>query len=96
MLREKYMKHWLHPRTLPRFVRFVYHSFMHHQGLEVAKSLTYTSLFAVVPLFTLLMAILAAFPSFQGYAGQIQALLESDLGGGGHAVGHSRADAAQH
>ncbi len=73
------MKHWLHPRTLPRFVHFVYHSFMHHQGLEVAKSLTYTSLFAVVPLFTLLMAILAAFPSFQGYAGQIQALLFNRL-----------------
>jgi len=63
---------WYRPATILRFLRFVYQGFMQHKGLENAKSLTYTSLFAVVPLITLVFAILSAFPSFQVFGAQIQ------------------------
>jgi membrane protein len=62
-------------KTFWRFLVFVYQSFMQNDGLETAKSLTYTSLFAVVPLVTLLLSILAAFPSFQVFGDQIQNML---------------------
>lgn len=48
---------------------------MLNKGLENAKSLTYTTLFAVVPLITLVFAILSAFPSFQVFGNQIQEML---------------------
>jgi membrane protein len=62
-----------------RFVKFVWQSFMRNEGLENAKSLTYTSLFAVVPLLTLTVAILSAFPSFQVFGAQIQDMIYSRL-----------------
>lgn len=70
---------WTQPRILGRFLIFVYKSFMQHQGLETAKSLTYTSLFAVVPLFTLVVAILSVFPSFQVFGSQVQDMLFNRL-----------------
>jgi len=62
-----------------RFVKFVWQNFMRNEGLENAKSLTYTSLFAVVPLLTLTLAILSAFPSFQVFGAQIQDMIYSRL-----------------
>lgn len=53
----------------------VFRSFRARNGMETAKSLTYTSLFAVVPLITLILAILSAFPSFQVFGGQVQHML---------------------
>jgi membrane protein len=58
-----------------QFLAYVYHSFMQNQGLEIAKSLTFTSLFAVVPLITLVLAILSAFPAFQVFSAQLQSLI---------------------
>lgn len=58
-----------------RFLLNGFRAFMAHKGLETAKSLTYTSLFAVVPLLTLTLAILSAFPSFQVFSTQVQAML---------------------
>jgi membrane protein len=66
---------WYRPATILSFLRFVYTGFMQNKGLENAKSLTYTSLFAVVPLITLLFTILSAFPSFQVFGAQIQDML---------------------
>jgi membrane protein len=66
---------WMQPRTLLEFVKFVYQRFLLHDGLEYSKSLTFTSLFAVVPFITLVVSILAAFPSFQVFGAQIQDML---------------------
>jgi membrane protein len=57
------------------FIIFVSKSFSQHKGTENAKSLTYMSLFAVIPLLTLLVAILSAFPAFQVFGDQIQAMI---------------------
>lgn len=65
----------MRPLQLPPFLASVYRAFMAHNGLETAKSLTYTSLFAVVPLLTLTLAILSAFPSFRVFSEQVQAML---------------------
>jgi membrane protein len=65
-------------KGMQRFVRFVvlvYRNFMLHQGFESAKSLTYTSLFAVVPLLTLMLMLFAMVPTFQGLGDRIQILL---------------------
>lgn len=66
---------WTQPHTLLQFLLYVYKSFMQNQGLETAKSLTFTSLFAVVPLVTLVLAILSAFPAFQVFSSQLQGLI---------------------
>jgi membrane protein len=66
---------WWKPRVMWHFLRFVYAGFQHNKGLEVAKSLTYTSLFAVVPLITLVLSILSAFPSFQVFGSQVQDMI---------------------
>jgi len=62
-----------------RFLLFVVRNFMRNDGLEVAKSLTYTSLFAVVPLLTLIVSILAVFPSFQVFGAQVQEMIYQRL-----------------
>lgn len=62
-------------RTFAKFLLLVYRNFMLHKGLESAKSLTYTSLFAVVPLLTLTLTLFAMFPAFQGLGDRIEGLL---------------------
>ncbi len=57
------------------FMHFVYLNFNRHKGLENAKALTYMSLFAVIPLLTMLFTILSAFPAFQVFGNQIQAMI---------------------
>ncbi len=66
-------------RKCLRFVVLVYHNFMLHHGFESAKSLTYTSLFAVVPLLTLMLTLFAVFPAFQGLGDSIEDMLLSHL-----------------
>ncbi|HHX83302.1 MAG TPA: hypothetical protein GX696_10025, partial [Pseudomonadaceae bacterium] len=61
------------------FMAFVARNFLRNDGLENAKSLTFTSLFAVVPLLTLMVAILSAFPSFQVFGSQIQTMVFNRL-----------------
>lgn len=63
---------FLQPRVLGAFLLFLYRNFMRSQGLETAKSLTYTSLFSVVPLITLMVTVLAAFPHFQTFGSRIE------------------------
>jgi membrane protein len=57
------------------FIEFVYQNFTRHKGLENAKSLTYMSLFAVIPLLTVLVTILSAFPAFQVFGNQVQSMV---------------------
>jgi membrane protein len=66
-------------KTLSNFLKFVWHNFHQNRGMETAKSLTYTSLFAVVPFITLLLAILSAFPSFQVFGNQIESMIFTHL-----------------
>ncbi len=66
---------WLHPKILFQFLRFTASSFMDYRGLENAKSLTFTSLFAVIPLMTLTVIILSAFPSLQIFGGQVEEMI---------------------
>jgi membrane protein len=66
-------------KMLWNFVTFVWHNFRQNRGAETAKSLTYTSLFAVVPFVTLVLAILSAFPSFQVFGNQIETMIFTHL-----------------
>src|SRR5690554_5667820 len=70
---------WYRPRIIWQFVSYVYRRFMVNEGLENAKLLTYTSLFAVVPLLTLVLTILTAFPQFQQFNTQVQNMIFTRL-----------------
>lgn len=74
--RRMQLQRW---RTPLNFLLFVYRHFMRNGGLENAKSLTYTSLFAVVPLLTLIVSVLSAFPSFQVFGAQVQDMIYQRL-----------------
>lgn len=54
------------------FLRDLLRQYLANQGILNAAALTYTTLFAVVPLMTVSYAMLAAVPSFQGVGEQIQ------------------------
>ena len=70
---------WVQPVRLWNFLKFVTREFDANNGIENAKSLTYMSLFAVVPLMTLIVSILSAFPSFQVFGSQIQDMIFARL-----------------
>ncbi len=55
-----------------RFVRYLLGQFVSNQGILNAAALTYTTLFAVVPLMTVTYTMLAAVPSFQGVGESVQ------------------------
>ncbi|MBS99490.1 MAG: ribonuclease [Oceanospirillaceae bacterium] len=62
-------------RPLPTavlFMRDLFRQYMANQGILNASALTYTTLFAVVPLMTVSYSMLAAVPSFQGVGEQLQ------------------------
>ncbi|MDO6513388.1 YihY family inner membrane protein [Neptuniibacter sp. 2_MG-2023] len=59
-----------HPYLL--FLRYLFAQFRHNQGILNSAALTYTTLFAVVPLMTVSYAMLAAVPSFQGVGQELQ------------------------
>jgi membrane protein len=55
-----------------RFIRFVIVHFINDDCTYVASALAFTSLLAVVPLMTVSLAILSAFPVFQGLSQPVQ------------------------
>lgn len=57
------------------FWRFLLHRFLADRGADNAAALTYTTLFAVVPMMTVTFAMLSAIPAFQGTGEQIQAFI---------------------
>ncbi|UTW13334.1 YihY family inner membrane protein [Marinobacterium rhizophilum] len=54
------------------FLRYLFGQFVSNQGVLNAAALTYTTLFAVVPLMTVTYSMLAAVPSFQGVGESVQ------------------------
>ncbi|WP_051559856.1 YihY family inner membrane protein [Marinobacterium jannaschii] len=66
-----------HP--LIRLIRDTIRQFIRNQGILNASALTYTTLFAVVPLMTVTYSMLAAIPSFQGVGDQLQGWIFSNF-----------------
>lgn len=62
-----------------RFIRYLARQFLNNGGIINASALTYTTLFAVVPLMTVSYAMLAAIPSFQGIGEQVQGWIFSNF-----------------
>lgn len=60
------LREWL------EFWRFLFQRFFADQGTSNAAALTYTTLFAVVPMMTVTFTMLSAIPAFQGTDEQIQ------------------------
>jgi membrane protein len=59
------------------FIRFLIFRFRHNRGGLNAAALTYTTLFAVVPMMTVTYAMLASIPSFSGIGRQLEDLIFS-------------------
>lgn len=57
------------------FLRSLAKAFIRNQGVLNAAALTYTTLFAVVPMMTVTYSMLAAIPSFEGVSQQLEALV---------------------
>ena len=53
------------------FLRFVAHRFLDERCLQTAGALSFTTLFALVPLITVVLGILAAFPGFEQWRDNI-------------------------
>ena len=62
-----------------RFISYLMRQFLGNGGVINASALTYTTLFAVVPLMTVSFAMLAAIPSFQGVGEQVQGWVFSNF-----------------
>lgn len=61
------------------FGRFLVQRFLADRGPHSAAALTYTTLFAVVPMMTVTFAMLSAIPAFQGVGEQIQMYIFSNF-----------------
>lgn len=64
---------------LVEFCRFLVQRFLADRGPNSAAALTYTTLFAVVPMMTVTFAMLSAIPAFQGVGEQIQMYIFSNF-----------------
>jgi membrane protein len=64
-------------RTAARFIRYVWKRFSEDQCLRTAEALTYLSLFAVVPLLTVIISIFSIVPAFSYASGEVQAFVFS-------------------
>ncbi|MCL6270678.1 YihY family inner membrane protein [Sansalvadorimonas sp. 2012CJ34-2] len=65
--------------TFQRVVGMTLGRFVGDGCLNHAAALTYTTLFAIVPLLTVTYSMLASFPSFQGMSGQLQDFVFSNF-----------------
>ncbi len=63
------LKQW---PQLPRFSRFLLARFAADGGLQSAAALTYMSLFAIVPLLTVVYSALSFVPALQGLEGEVE------------------------
>lgn len=66
-------------RQLGRFLLHVYRRFNQDRCLQIASSLTFTTLLALVPLVAITLALMAAFPVFAGLGEQIHAFLLANM-----------------
>ncbi len=66
-------------RPLSRFVRQVALRFHEDRCLQLASSLTFTTLLALVPLLTVMLTVASAFPAFSDMTGQINDFIASHV-----------------
>ena len=69
-------------KLLARFaelVRVVARRFQEDHGLQTASSLTFTTLLSLVPIITVALALMSAFPVFQGMSGVIEAFVFDNM-----------------
>src|SRR5260221_3256921 len=69
----------LQPRQFGRFLAHLFRRFNQDRCLQIASSLTFTTLLALVPLVTIVLALLSAFPMFSGLGEQIHAFLLANM-----------------
>lgn len=61
--------------TFIGFWQFLFRRFIDNRGANTAAALTYTTLFAVVPMMTVTFSMLSAIPAFQGTGEQVQSFI---------------------
>ena len=61
------------------FIYFVWKRLIGDRCLQTAGSLTYTTLLAIVPLFTIALTLFSAFPMFGVYSNKVKALIIANL-----------------
>jgi membrane protein len=66
-------------RDTARFLAFVFRRWQEDRCPQVAGSLTFTTLLALVPLFTVVVAVLSSMPFFEGLMAQIKIFLLLNL-----------------
>ncbi len=66
-------------RRIVGFSRFVLRRLVDDRCLQTAGSLTYTTLLAIVPLFTIALTLFAAFPMFGDYSGKFKSFILTNL-----------------
>src|SRR4051812_27818827 len=62
-----------------RFVGFVLRRFHREHGLQLASSLTFATLLALVPLLTVTLTIVSAFPAFSGLTAHVDEFIASHM-----------------
>lgn len=65
--------------NLVKFVRFIAMRFDQDRCIQIAASLTFTTLLSLVPLITIALAMFSAFPVFEDYSAQIKVYLLNNL-----------------
>ena len=66
-------------QQLGRFVLHVLRRFNQDRCLQIASSLTFTTLLALVPLVTIALALMSAFPVFSGLGEEIRTFLLANM-----------------
>lgn len=69
-------KNW---RDLLAFIRIVAARFEQDRCVQIASSLTFTTLLSLVPLITIALTLFSAFPVFEDFSGQIKSYLLGNL-----------------
>ena len=67
------MRQWL--ANVAEFWRFLFRRFLDDNGLDSAASLTYTTLFAVVPTMTVTFSVISMVPAFRELGGELQSFI---------------------
>lgn len=66
-------------QDLQNFIRFVAMRFMQDRCVQIASSLTFTTLLSLVPLITIALTLFSAFPVFGDFSAQIKTYLLGNL-----------------
>src|SRR3954471_7054267 len=71
------MRHRL--QQLGRFILHVLRRFQEERCLQIASSLTYTTLLSLVPLLTVALTLISAFPAFSEFTGHVDDFLSENV-----------------